>query len=122
VDSKKFEKIFSALSSPLRLQITLLMAKRPLCVCELENIFDVSQPAISQNLKILKEANLIDERKEKQWTFFSTNKEILHSVFSEFFELLEKEDTFIEIAGLKISDLPYDPKKSCEILRKKKKL
>gem|GEM_PF-4262006 len=51
MDSKKFEKIFDALSSPLRLQMTLLMVKRPFCVCELESVFDVSQPAI---LKLFK--------------------------------------------------------------------
>jgi len=122
VDSKKLENIFGALSSPLRLQMTLLMVKRPFCVCELENIFDVSQPAISQNLKILKAANLIGEKREKQWVFYSTNKELLSSAFGEFLELLEKEDAFIEIVGLKISDLPHDPQKSCEILQRKKEV
>jgi ArsR family transcriptional regulator len=121
MDSKKFEKFFSALSSPLRLQMVLLMAKRPFCVCELENIFDVTQPAISQNLRILKDANLIIEKRAKQWIFYSTNKEILNSLLEEFLILLEKESTFIEIAGLKISELPNDPQRSCEILENRKK-
>jgi|YelNatPaOPRAMG01_1025707.scaffolds.fasta_scaffold50727_4 ArsR family transcriptional regulator len=121
MDSKKFEKFFSALSSPLRLQMVLLMAKRPFCVCELENVFDVTQPAISQNLRILKDANLIIEKRAKQWIFYSTNKEILNSLLEEFLILLEKESTFIEIAGLKISELPNDPQRSCEILENRKK-
>jgi ArsR family transcriptional regulator len=121
MDSKKFEKFFSALSSPLRLQMVLLMAKRPFCVCELENVFDVTQPAISQNLRILKDANLIVEKRAKQWIFYSTNKEILNSLLEEFLILLEKESTFIEIAGLKISELPNDPQRSCEILENRKK-
>ncbi|MGC8638218.1 MAG: ArsR/SmtB family transcription factor [Athalassotoga sp.] len=121
MDSKKFEKFFSALSSPLRLRMVLLMAKRPFCVCELENVFDVTQPAISQNLKILKDANLIIEKREKQWVFYSTNREILNALLEEFFELLGKESTFTEIVGLKISDLPKDPQRSCEILENRKK-
>jgi ArsR family transcriptional regulator len=121
MDSKKFEKFFSALSSPLRLQMVLLMAKRPFCVCELENVFDVTQPAISQNLRILKDANLIVEKRAKQWIFYSTNKEILNSLLEEFLILLEKESTFTEIAGLKISELPNDPQRSCEILENRKK-
>lgn len=121
MDSKKFEKIFNALSSPLRFRMALLMVKRPFCVCELENVFDVTQPAISQNLKILKEANLITEKREKQWVFYSTNKEFLDSTLKEFLELLEREDTFTEIVGLKISDLPHEPQRSCKILENRKK-
>jgi ArsR family transcriptional regulator len=121
MDSKKFEKFFSALSSPLRLQMVLLMAKRSFCVCELENVFDVTQPAISQNLRILKDANLIIEKRAKQWIFYSTNKEILNSLLEEFLVLLEKESTFVEIAGLKISELPNDPQRSCEVLENRKK-
>jgi ArsR family transcriptional regulator len=121
MDSKKFEKFFSALSSPLRLQMVLLMAKRSFCVCELENVFDVTQPAISQNLRILKDANLIVEKRAKQWIFYSTNKEILNSLLEEFLVLLEKESTFVEIAGLKISELPNDPQRSCEVLENRKK-
>ncbi len=97
------------------------MAKRPFCVCELENVFDVTQPAISQNLKILKDANLIIEKREKQWIFYSTNREILNALLEEFFELFGKESTFTEIVGLKISDLPKDSQRSCEILENRKK-
>ncbi len=118
MESRKFEKLFSALSSPLRFQMVLLMAKRPFCVCELENLFDVTQPAISQNIRILKDAGLLNEKREKQWIFYSTNKEILKSLLEEILQLLEKEETFIEIVGLKLSDLPDDPQKSCEILSK----
>lgn len=121
MDSKKFEKIFSALSSPLRIQMILMMAQRPFCVCELENVFDVTQPAISQNLKILREANLINEKREKQWIFYSTNKAVLSSAFEEFLANFEGENAFMEIVGLKISDLPHDPQSSCGILEKRKK-
>ncbi|HEU24481.1 MAG: ArsR family transcriptional regulator [Mesoaciditoga sp.] len=119
MDFRKFEKLFSALSSPLRLQMILLMAKRPFCVCELEKLFEVTQPAISQNIRILKDAGLLNERREKQWIFYSTNKEMLKSLIEEILQLLEKEENFIEIAGLKISDLPDDPQRSCEMLSKR---
>ncbi len=121
MDSKKFEKFFSALSSPLRLQMVLLMARRPFCVCELEGVFDVTQPAISQNLRILKDTDLISEKREKQWVFYSTNKEMLDSTLKEFLKIVEAEDTFSEIVGLKLSDLPQDPQRSCEILENRKK-
>ncbi len=120
MDVRRFENIFSALSSPLRLQMVLLMSKRPFCVCELENIFDVTQPAISQNIKILKNVNLLNEKKEKQWVFYSTNVEFLKSVLNDYGKLLESESTFVEIVGLRFQDLPHDPQEACKVLEEKR--
>ncbi len=120
MDVRRFENIFSALSSPLRLQMVLLMSKRPFCVCELENIFDVTQPAISQNIKILKSVNLLNEKKNKQWVFYSTNVEFLKSVLNDYSKLLESESTFVEIAGLRFQDLPHDPQEACKVLEEKR--
>ena len=61
-----FEECFKALGEPTRLRIIKLLSERELCVCELEQIMCISQPRISQHLKILKQTGLVCERREGQ--------------------------------------------------------
>ena len=61
-----FETIFKALGEPTRLKIIKLLADKELCVCDLEEVMQISQPRISQHLKVLKHAGLVNERKEGQ--------------------------------------------------------
>jgi len=59
-----FETVFKALGEPTRLKIIKLLAVRDLCVCDLEEVMQISQPRISQHLKVLKYAGLVNERKK----------------------------------------------------------
>jgi DNA-binding transcriptional ArsR family regulator len=56
---KDQEKVFSALSSQARLDIIRLLGKHALCVNALVRKLDISQPAVSQHLKVLENAGLI---------------------------------------------------------------
>jgi len=56
-------KVFKALSSDVRLEILSLLAEGQFCVNALVNRLDVSQPAVSQHLKILENAGLVEGRK-----------------------------------------------------------
>ncbi|HTU59427.1 MAG TPA: metalloregulator ArsR/SmtB family transcription factor [Polyangiales bacterium] len=55
---------FHALSDPTRREIFEKIARRPQSVAELAAGFSVSRPAVSQHLKVLKEARLVTERKD----------------------------------------------------------
>jgi DNA-binding transcriptional ArsR family regulator len=55
---------FSALSDPTRREIFEKIARRPQSVAELAAGFSVSRPAVSQHLKVLKQARLVTERKD----------------------------------------------------------
>jgi ArsR family transcriptional regulator len=56
-----------ALAQPVRLSIIAALAGGELCVCELERVLGLTQPAISQHLKVLREAGLVTERRTGQW-------------------------------------------------------
>lgn len=53
-----------AIGEPRRQQIVTLIAAQELPAGEIAAHFDVSRPAISQHLQVLKTAGLIDERKQ----------------------------------------------------------
>jgi DNA-binding transcriptional ArsR family regulator len=57
---------FAALADPTRCRIVEMLASGELPVGEIASRFDVSQPAISQHLKVLREARLVQVRVEAQ--------------------------------------------------------
>ena len=50
-----------AVADPTRVRILSALSVRGLCVCELVELMDLGQPAISRHLGILREAGLVDE-------------------------------------------------------------
>lgn len=74
---KSFVKLLSALSDETRLRIYLLLLKGELCVCELVNILNMEQSRISHSLRILKEADLIDNQQEGKWIIYSANPKMV---------------------------------------------
>jgi DNA-binding transcriptional ArsR family regulator len=55
---------FAALADPTRREIFERLARRPLAVGELASQLPVSRPAVSQHLKVLKEAGLVMDHAE----------------------------------------------------------
>jgi DNA-binding transcriptional ArsR family regulator len=60
------EAAFAALGDPTRRRIVELLAERELAAGEIARRFDMTAPAVSQHLKILRNADLIRVRSEAQ--------------------------------------------------------
>jgi DNA-binding transcriptional ArsR family regulator len=60
------EAAFAALGDPTRRRIVELLAERELAAGEIARRFDMTAPAVSQHLKILRNAELIRVRVEAQ--------------------------------------------------------
>lgn len=56
-----------------RLSMLSLLRERDLCVCELVDILEMSQPSISQHLRKMKDAGLLNENRKGQWIYYSLN-------------------------------------------------
>jgi ArsR family transcriptional regulator, arsenate/arsenite/antimonite-responsive transcriptional repressor len=51
---------FKALGHPVRLGIAVRLAREPeTCACDFADVFEVSQPTVSQHLRVLREAGLV---------------------------------------------------------------
>ena len=64
---------FAVLADPVRLRLLSLLASAPsgeVCVCELVEPLDRSQPTVSHHLKILVEAGLIIGEKRGRWVWY----------------------------------------------------
>jgi DNA-binding transcriptional ArsR family regulator len=57
-------EVFEAVAQPKRREILRLLAGRELSATQIAARFEVTQPAISQHLKVLKDVGLVNERRE----------------------------------------------------------
>jgi DNA-binding transcriptional ArsR family regulator len=63
--------LFKALSDETRLRIINLLLGGELCVCELMDALQMPQPRISHQLRILKGAGLVMDRREGRWIIYA---------------------------------------------------
>jgi DNA-binding transcriptional ArsR family regulator len=70
---KTCENLFRALADPTRREIFESLRSGPRAVGELAAGLPVSRPAVSQHLKVLKEAGLVRERRQGTRGYYSIN-------------------------------------------------
>ncbi len=59
-----------ALSDETRLRILALLQEHELCACQIVAVFELANSTISKHLAILKQAGLIQSRKQSRWIYF----------------------------------------------------
>ncbi len=69
--SEQIAAPLSAISSPQRIAILLLIGKGEACVCHLEASLGWRQAYISQHLMALRKADILQDRREGRYIFYS---------------------------------------------------
>ena len=70
-----------ALGHPVRLGIALRLAAEPeTCACDFAEVFEVSQPTVSQHLRVLREAGLVTTRRRGNQICYSLDPDALGAV------------------------------------------
>ncbi len=64
-------RIAKALSHPTRLLMLDALAEGEMCVCDLTELVGADQSTVSKHLAVLKQAGIVDDRKEATMTFYS---------------------------------------------------
>lgn len=68
---------FSALADATRCRVIEMLSERPMPVHELTAAFDISRPAISRHLRVLKQAHLVKEEKQGRENVYSLQRQKL---------------------------------------------
>lgn len=71
--SKEMAERFKVLACESRVAIIQLLKDGPKKVTEMAELLGMSQPAVSQNLKVLKAAGLVADQKDGYWVSYSLN-------------------------------------------------
>ncbi len=82
-----YAETFKALSDPVRRQILELLKNGRLSAGDIAGRFDMTQATVSYHLKILKQADLIRETREKNYIFYELNLTVLEEIMMWLSEL-----------------------------------
>ena len=63
----------AALADPSRRAIFERLARKPMAVGELADLFPISRPAVSQHLRVLKDARLVEHEKSGTQNIYRVN-------------------------------------------------
>lgn len=72
--AEELSKVLKVLADPTRLTMLKQMQGGEQCACSFVDCFDISQPAISRHLKMMRQAGLLLERRDKQWIHYRLNE------------------------------------------------
>lgn len=94
IDVRPTTGLLKALADDTRLRMVALLARGELCVCHIASALDVSQPNASQHLTVLRNAGVVDSRRQGNWIYYRMCSEqdpvrarILRAVVDGFAEL-----------------------------------
>ncbi len=73
--TQEMSEVYKLLGDKTRLTILALLKEQELCVCHLVDILEMSQPNISQHMRKLKSAGLVQETRKGQWIYYSLHVE-----------------------------------------------
>ena len=74
---------FKALADPTRVAIVNRLAQADeVCVCDLTEAFELSQPTISHHLRILRKAGLVDASRRGTWAYYRLVPETVNALRS----------------------------------------
>lgn len=74
------QDVFSAIAAPARRAMLARLAQREMPMGELAETFEMSLPAVSQHLSVLKDAGLVASRKDGRHRIYRLNPEPLKAV------------------------------------------
>jgi ArsR family transcriptional regulator len=78
---QKTAELFKALNDPSRLKIINALLLNEMCVCDIAVLMDMTQPAVSHHLKVLRQTQLVKYRREGKVVYYSLNDEHVSNIF-----------------------------------------
>ena len=102
---KEKVKVFKAIGDETRLKILILLSTKNICAKGIAKHLEISEAAVSQHIKVLKEANLIIAYKNGYYVMYELNNEVLEEVKNFIDILIHKDvDLISKKYNIKISD------------------
>lgn len=76
-------RIFKALGDYTRLKIIYVLSNKPLCVCDIAYLLDMTQSAISHQLRFLRDLRLVKFKREGRRVIYSLDDEHVLQLFRQ---------------------------------------
>jgi len=83
-DLERQTSALQALGDKTRLMMVQLLARHDsLCVCEIQEAFELGQPTVSHHLKILHDARLVDTQRRGKWAYYALRRDALKDLIQQ---------------------------------------
>ena len=83
-------RVAKALAHPGRLMMLDALAKKERCVCELTDLVGVDQSTVSKHLAVLKQAGIVEDRKDGSKAFYRLKTKCLQGIWECVESVLEQ--------------------------------
>lgn len=83
--------LFKLFGDTTRLKILFSLFEEPMCVCAIAELLGMTQSAISHQLKTLKDANLVGNRREGKTVYYFLSDDHVRTIVAQGFEHLIEE-------------------------------
>lgn len=86
--------LFKIFGDTTRCKILFALFESELCVCAIAELLGMTQSAISHQLRILKDADLVGRRREGKTIYYYLSDDHVRTIIAQGFEhIMEEEDT-----------------------------
>ena len=99
-DLKDITKVFKALADSSRVRIIKMLESKPLCVCEITFVLNLSTSTVSKHLSILRDCGLILDEKNGKWVNYMINPDLNSNLREQLINLVNTSlvnDKFIKL-------------------------
>jgi ArsR family transcriptional regulator len=76
-------EVFKILADNTRVKILYALLSSDMCVCDIASLLNMTQSAISHQLRILKQARLVKFRREGKAVYYSLDDEHVQQIFDQ---------------------------------------
>ncbi len=83
-------EVFKIFGDSTRIRILYVLFEAEVCVCDLAQLLNMKQSAISHQLKILKQAKLVKSRREGKSVFYSLADDHVRTIINQGMEHVEE--------------------------------
>lgn len=83
-------ELFKIFGDSTRIKILYVLLESEMCVCDIAQLLNMTQSAISHQLRILKQSRLVKFRREGKTIFYSLLDNHVHSILSQGMEHLKE--------------------------------
>lgn len=79
-------ELFKVFGDSTRVRILCALFEREMCVCDIAGVLEMTQSAISHQLRVLKQARLVKYRREGKTVYYSLADDHIQTIFDQAFE------------------------------------
>lgn len=83
-------ELFKVFGDSTRIRILFVLFRSEVCVCDLAEALGMNQPAVSHQLRILKQAKLVANRREGKTVYYSLADDHVRRIIAQGLEHIEE--------------------------------